>query len=133
MYIPFPLSNVAPSGSKTPVLILVSFAIDFIIAGLNWGSENKQFTFSCSITSLISDNCWAPGKISGFTVKAPKTFIPNLFSKYLYASWNTTNLKSFLSKKKKKKKNFGFLIYDEYLKRTNDYLSEKNAWKLKFN
>ena len=90
------MSKVAPSGSKTPVLILVSFAIDFIIAGLNWGSENKQFTFSCSITSLISDNCSAPGKISGFTVKAPKTFIPNLFSKYWYASWNTTNLKSFL-------------------------------------
>ena len=79
---PLPLSKVAPRGSKTPVLILVSFAIDFIIAGLNWGSEKRQFTFSCSITSLISDNCSAPGKTSGLTVKAPKTLMPNLFSKY---------------------------------------------------
>ena len=38
---------------------------------------------------------------------------------------NNINLKSFLSNTFVEKKNFGFLIYDEYLKRTNDYLSEK--------
>ena len=35
---------------------------------------------------------------------------------------NNINLKSFLSNTFVEKKNFGFLIYDEYLKRTNDYL-----------
>ena len=75
-----PLSKLAPKGSKTPVLIPVSLAIDLIISGLNCGSENIQFTFSCSITSLISANCSAPGKTSGFTVNAPKSFIPNLSS-----------------------------------------------------
>jgi hypothetical protein len=31
----FPLSSSEPRGSKIPVFTLVSFAIDFIIAGLN--------------------------------------------------------------------------------------------------
>ena len=79
---PLPLSMVAPRGSNTPVLILVSFAIVFIIDGLNCGSEKIQLTFSCSITSLISANCSAPGNTSVLTVKAPRTLIPNLFSKY---------------------------------------------------
>ena len=76
------MSRVAPNGSKTPVLIFVSFAMINYNSGLNCGSENRQFTFSCSITSLISDNCSAPGKTSGFTVNAPRIFTPNLFSKY---------------------------------------------------
>ena len=78
----FPGVKVAPNGSITPVLILVSFATAFIISGLNWGSENTQVTFSCSIISLISANCSAPGNTSVLTVKAPKTFTSNLFSKY---------------------------------------------------
>ena len=81
-YIFLPLSKLAPRGSSTPVLILVSFAIVLIIAGLNCGSEKIQLTFSCSITSLISDYCSAPGKTSVLTVRAPNTIIPNLFSKY---------------------------------------------------
>ena len=78
----FPGVKVAPNGSKTPVLIFISFATALIMSGLNWGSENTQLTLSCSIISLISDNYSAPGNTSVFTVKAPKTFTSNLFSKY---------------------------------------------------
>ena len=53
-----------------------------MILGLNWGSENTQATLSCSITSLISANCSAPGNTSVFTVKAPNILTLNLSSKY---------------------------------------------------
>ena len=56
-YIFLLLFIVAPNGSRTPVLTPVSLAIDLIIAGLNWGSENIHFTFFSPMTSLISDNC----------------------------------------------------------------------------
>ena len=81
-YKPLPGSRVAPNGSKTPVLMSISLATALIISGLNWGSENIQLTLSCSIISLISANCSAPGSTSVLTVKAPKTFTSNLFSKY---------------------------------------------------
>ena len=58
----------APNGSKTPVLIFISFATALMIFGLNCGSENTQATLSCSIISLISANCSAPGITSVFTV-----------------------------------------------------------------
>ena len=35
VYMSLPLFKVAPNGSNTPVLSSLSFAIDFIIAGLN--------------------------------------------------------------------------------------------------
>ena len=66
-YKPLPGFKVAPKGSSTPVLIFVSFATALIISGLNCGSEKTQVTFSCSIISLISDNCSAPGRTSVFT------------------------------------------------------------------
>ena len=81
-YKSLPGLSVAPNGSITPVLIFISFATALIISGLNWGSENTQLTLSCSIISLISANCSAPGNTSVLTVKAPKTFTSNLFSKY---------------------------------------------------
>ena len=74
--------KVAPNGSSTPVLIFISFATALMMSGLNWGSENTHVTLSCSIISLISFNCSAPGKTSVFTVNAPRTFTLNLFSKY---------------------------------------------------
>ena len=92
----FPLSSFAPKGSKTSILIFVSFAIVLTISGLNCGSERTHVTFSCSITSLISASCSAPGKTSVLTVNAPIIFTSNLFSKYWYASWNTTTLASLL-------------------------------------
>ena len=81
-YKSLPGSRVAPSGSMTPVATLVSFATALIMSGLNCGSENIQLTLSCSITSLISANCSAPGITSVFTVNAPRILIPNLSSKY---------------------------------------------------
>ena len=81
-YKSLPGSRVAPNGSKTPVLIFISLATAFIISGLNWGSENTHVTLSCSIISLISESCSAPGNTSVLTVKAPSTFTPNLLSKY---------------------------------------------------
>ena len=53
-----------------------------MIFGLNCGSENTQATLSCSIISLISANCSAPGITSVLTVKAPNILTLNLFSKY---------------------------------------------------
>ena len=70
----FPLVKVAPKGSKTPIFIFVSFAIVSTMSGLNCGSESTHVTFSCSITSLISASCSAPGKTSVFTVNAPIIF-----------------------------------------------------------
>ena len=93
-YKSLPGSRVAPNGSITPVAIFVSFATALIISGLNWGSENTQLTLSCSITSLISASCSAPGITSVLTVNAPRILMPNLFSKYWYASWKTMDLKS---------------------------------------
>ena len=74
--------RVAPNGSKTPVLTSMSLATALIISGLNWGSEKIQVTLSCSIISLISDNCSAPGNTSVFTVNAPNILTLNLYSKY---------------------------------------------------
>ena len=93
-YKSLPGLRVAPNGSKTPVLMSISLATAFIISGLNCGAENIQVTLSCSIISLISDSCSAPGSTSVFTVNAPNTFTLNLFSKYWYASWKTIDLKS---------------------------------------
>ena len=56
-YKSLPGLRVAPKGSKTPVFIFISFATALIMSGLNWGSENTHVTLSCSIISLISDNC----------------------------------------------------------------------------
>ena len=42
---------------------------------------------------------------------------------------NKNNLNFFLNNTFVEKKNFGYLIYDEYLKRTNDYSSEKLNFK----
>ena len=81
-YNPFPGVKVAPNGSTIPVLIFISFATALMMSGLNWGSENTQATLSCSITSLISESCSAPGNTSVLTVKAPNIFTLNLYSKY---------------------------------------------------
>ena len=60
-YKSLPGFKVAPKGSTTPVFISMSFATALMISGLNCGSENTQATLSCSIISLISANCSAPG------------------------------------------------------------------------
>ena len=90
LYISGPLSIYAPKGSITPVDMFISLANVSIILGLYWGSEKIHFIFSSWIRSWTAEICLAPGRTSGFKVRAPAGVRPNLFSKYWYASWKTT-------------------------------------------